>query len=304
MTPLPFAHGPYLAIEIGNYLLTLICLVCAWRSSRTLFGLMIGSTCLGYVIESSQTVKVPPPYEYTQAIVNLPGNVPLGIVISWGMILFAIWHAIDSLEFGWLRHSLAGGLLAVSLDFLSDPAFVYLNFWIWKEPTQYFGIPFSNFVGWFVIVAAFFASLRCAFHFFPPEKRPAWQVVLLAVISIVPTFLSFVGLMIAYEALLEKGPAWLTEPRLVTIYMLPAAVYVLVGFFQRRHSLSGPIVTSALDRMTLVVPGYLIACSLATFYFTNMQATYPEITIIYPIVAVVVMLGFAWPLAHRVNRTP
>lgn len=303
MTPLPAAHGPFIAIEIGNWLLTVVCLVVAWRNSRALFGLMIGSTFLGYALEYSQTTKVPPPYAYTEAIIALPGNIPLGIVLSWGMILFAVWHAIGSLEFGWLRHSLAGGLLAVMLDFVTDPAFVYLDFWVWDLPTQYFGIPFSNFVGWFVIVTAFFASLRCAFHFFPPEKRSALFVVALSLICIVPAFLSFVGIMLLYEILLNKGPAWLTEPRLVILYLVPAAAYVLLGVAQRRHVAPTRVLTSAVDQMTLVVPGYLLAASAATLLFTKMMSSYAQLAIVYPVFIVVVIAGFSWPLAHRVNTS-
>lgn len=51
--------------------------------------------------------------------------------------------------------------LLVIVDLVLDPAAVVLNIWVWSEPGPYYGIPLSNYVGWFV--TAFIASLLLHF---------------------------------------------------------------------------------------------------------------------------------------------
>jgi putative membrane protein len=48
--------------------------------------------------------------------------------------------------------------LMVSLDLSFDPVFSNsLGLWTWQGQTQYFGVPFSNFFGWFIASLTFFA---------------------------------------------------------------------------------------------------------------------------------------------------
>ncbi|TFF91707.1 carotenoid biosynthesis protein, partial [Candidatus Thorarchaeota archaeon] len=41
-------------------------------------------------------------------------------------------------------------LLLVFVDLVLDPAAVVLNIWVWLEPGPYYGIPITNYTGWFV----------------------------------------------------------------------------------------------------------------------------------------------------------
>jgi putative membrane protein len=48
--------------------------------------------------------------------------------------------------------------LMVSLDLSFDPVFSSsLHLWTWQSQGQYFGVPFSNFFGWFLASLTFFA---------------------------------------------------------------------------------------------------------------------------------------------------
>ncbi|MFX1266182.1 MAG: carotenoid biosynthesis protein, partial [Promethearchaeota archaeon] len=50
----------------------------------------------------------------------------------------------------------ATALLLIMFDLILDPAAVVLNIWVWDVPGPYYGIPISNYSGWFLtgLVAA------------------------------------------------------------------------------------------------------------------------------------------------------
>ncbi|TFF91995.1 carotenoid biosynthesis protein, partial [Candidatus Thorarchaeota archaeon] len=41
-------------------------------------------------------------------------------------------------------------LLLVAVDLVLDPAAVVLSIWVWVNPGPYYGIPISNYTGWFI----------------------------------------------------------------------------------------------------------------------------------------------------------
>src|SRR5207247_10065651 len=56
------------------------------------------------------------------------------------------------------HHYMMPSALMVSLDTSFDPVFsAKLGLWTWTGPTQYFGVPFSNFFGWLLASLTFFA---------------------------------------------------------------------------------------------------------------------------------------------------
>ncbi len=52
-------------------------------------------------------------------------------------------------------------ILLVMVDLILDPAAVVLNIWVWNHPGPYYGIPISNYIGWFF--TAFIGSLLLHF---------------------------------------------------------------------------------------------------------------------------------------------
>ncbi len=296
MHSLPFAHGPFLLIQIGNYLLALVCLGYTWTKERSLTALMLAGMSFGYAVEYS-AVTHSTSYYYTEAVLTLPGKVPLGIVLSWGLILLAIYQVVPLLGIGRLRQALAAGLLAVALDFVTDPAFVSLGFWVWKLPQQWFGIPWNNYVGWFLIVTGFIGILELVHHRWPPAGRPFWQQLLLSLMPIIPACAVFVGGNVAYKAIVGAKIPGLTEARLVSLIFGAAAVVVLLGLPSARRG-------EALRPLALVVPGYLLACSLLVLYLTSLSAVSQELVIVFPIFALVVLVGFSWPFLDQLFDRP
>jgi putative membrane protein len=57
-----------------------------------------------------------------------------------------------------------GAIVMVAWDLVLDPLMVAHGYWTWSEVGPYFGIPFSNFIGWwvtsFIILLAFLTLAR------------------------------------------------------------------------------------------------------------------------------------------------
>ncbi len=91
---------------------------------------------------------------------KIAGLVPFTIPLSWfylGFSAYVLARAglrLDHYPKSWLRHILAiaiGALLLTSWDFVLDPAMsqTISPFWVWYQPGAFYGMPYSNFFGWF-----------------------------------------------------------------------------------------------------------------------------------------------------------
>jgi len=90
-------------------------------------------------------------------------GVPITIGFAWVMVI-GTSHVLAAPiikivpKFKVFAYAIYGGLIATSLDLVLDPfAYVAKQYWVWNEPGLYYGIPFSNFYGWFL--------LSCLLHF-------------------------------------------------------------------------------------------------------------------------------------------
>ena len=90
------------------------------------------------------------PYFYTSALGPQIGPVPLAIPLIWCALGYFCMQASD--------YYIMASALMVSLDLSFDPVFSSsLHLWTWTGATQYFGVPLTNFFGWFVASLSFFA---------------------------------------------------------------------------------------------------------------------------------------------------
>jgi putative membrane protein len=91
---------------------------------------------------------------------KIAGLVPFTIPLSWFYLGFAAYVlaraglkvAENSQSWGRQVGAIAlGSLLLTSWDFVLDPAMsqTISPFWVWYQPGAFFGMPYSNFAGWF-----------------------------------------------------------------------------------------------------------------------------------------------------------
>ncbi len=101
-------------------------------------------------------------YHYTALLQPQLLNVPLLIPLAWLMMLVPAWGVSQIIlspwkqklpeAYPWVFSGMAG-LVFTSWDLYLDPQMVQRGLWIWDQAGWYFGIPLTNFAGWWLVSA-------------------------------------------------------------------------------------------------------------------------------------------------------
>ena len=103
-------------------------------------------------------------YRYTVVLQPQIAHVPLLVPLAWLMLLSPAWAVAQAVletrllpEAGFLKgplpFALVTALAFTAWDLLLDPHMVAWGFWVWAAPGGYFGIPWTNFLGWLLVAA-------------------------------------------------------------------------------------------------------------------------------------------------------
>lgn len=286
---------PFLFIETGNFILSAFCFRHAWRQGRYPLFIMASAMVYGFLLEYSAVTSVPQQYHYNYFIFQLPGPVPLGVVLGWGVIFYAVTQTAMWLAPPWALRPVICGFLAVSIDFIMDPLAVALNFWTWTESHygQWFGIPWDNYVGWFVVISSLSLMQVLGFRWFPPGEKGLFRDFLVAFLAIVPAFFADKVIMNAYERLVKFNPEVLPEALIVALFF---------GFFTL---LTIPFIPKlkrdrSPDSVVLAVPLYTYAWILVSFFAIALYKKFPELVIVIPVFVLLGVLGFCWPYFNKI----
>ena len=139
---------------------SLLALAQRWRVSRIL-GALAGIFLLTLAVEALGAATGIPfgRYQYTAALQPQVAGVPLLIPLAWAMMLFPAWGVTEAIllrrrpRLGRAyRLVFAGtaGLVFTAWDLYLDPQMVAHGLWVWDQPGGYFGIPWSNYLGWWL----------------------------------------------------------------------------------------------------------------------------------------------------------
>jgi uncharacterized membrane protein len=90
-------------------------------------------------------------YEYSSVLQPQLLQVPLVLICAWVVMTAYAWQAVSRLFASAAIRAAAGGAWMMALDLLIDPvATNAMSYWRWLDPGSYYGVPVSNFAGWFV----------------------------------------------------------------------------------------------------------------------------------------------------------
>ncbi len=132
-------------------LATLALLYQAWGGARVLrtAGMLVaGAWCLEFLgVSTGFPFGL---YDYTKILWPQIGSVPVIIPLAWLMLLPPAW-AIAALltKYRRVQFILVAAAAFTVWDLFLDPQMVSWGFWIWHAHGGYFGIPWTNFLGWF-----------------------------------------------------------------------------------------------------------------------------------------------------------
>ena len=119
------------------------------------------------------------------------------------------------------------GLLVVAIDLLMDPMMVKVGNWQWIGGGIYYGIPFGNFWGWFIVVVCSSGAFRVYDIFRPqPTQTRTTLIFLIPVISyaLLCLVLTLTMLKLEMQALALSG-FFLMFPIVVINLLLYSAVH-------------------------------------------------------------------------------
>lgn len=133
----------------------------AWPVGRALLS-VIGVVGLAWLVEFiGHTTSIPfGAYKYTALLQPQLGGVPILIPFAWLMMLPPSWAVAFTLTRPLAAQPLirrvafiaASAVSMTAWDLFLDPQMVNWGFWVWAEPSGYFGIPWSNYAGWLLAV--------------------------------------------------------------------------------------------------------------------------------------------------------
>ncbi|MCL5292100.1 MAG: carotenoid biosynthesis protein [Actinobacteria bacterium] len=120
---------------------------------------LVGATIFGFLIEI-QSVLFPigrgDDYYYGNFTLSLAG-VPVAVGIMWGVIIYTAMRFAEGLKLHLWQRVAVAALYAIAVDLSMDAIAIRLRFWTWSIDLneQWFGVPYSNFIGWMLMVGIF-----------------------------------------------------------------------------------------------------------------------------------------------------
>ena len=138
----------------------------SWTSWKTAWILVITGMVLGFIFEFLGTrTGIPFGWYYYDKLSLQYAGISLYVPIMWGIYTFEAYFFVRQITRGWKTAILTATLLVI-LDLALDPIMTSWNAWVWITKTEinWFGIPWTNYVGWFIssftIVLGYLAVIR------------------------------------------------------------------------------------------------------------------------------------------------
>ncbi|MBV6514624.1 MAG: hypothetical protein HPKKFMNG_00252 [Planctomycetes bacterium] len=129
-------------------------------------------------------------YEYTPILGPALLGVPLVLTCAWLVLAAHVRGAMEAWRIPASVQPFLGAAWMTALDLVIDPlAAGPLGYWSWNASGFYYGIPASNFAGWFVVSLVIFLSV-------PANWRPQRSLVWLG--ASVMAFFAALALLLGY----------------------------------------------------------------------------------------------------------
>ena len=143
-----------------------------WLVVAALMGFIseLGGVHLGFIFS---------PYRYTEVLQPQVAGVPLAMIAAWMALLAYVWQMLREMNLPKWGEVAVGAAWMTAIDLVIDPlAANSLGYWEWAQAGFYYGIPWRNFVGWFVVSALIFGLVRRRFEMNPWARFIGLSIIL------------------------------------------------------------------------------------------------------------------------------
>jgi putative membrane protein len=181
---------------------------------------------------------------------ELAGRLPLAVPLAWWVVVLPVYlsaQAALSLIFAPKKNSAAPmqtspwpvrllavttALGSVAMDFAMEPAAVMRRYWTWDSSGPWYGVPWTNFIGWVVVVFVLALGLQLLAgkklrEGFRPGGPALLLPLLLPVTILLPFWIDLTTLPAASLWVSVLLIAWLTQTMMWTRYLPPVWVRAL-----------------------------------------------------------------------------
>jgi uncharacterized membrane protein len=284
----------FTGIEIGAYVLAVVLLVHAGRQGRYMFLTLLMAMVYGYLLEALD-IRDFHAYYYGQFHIMLPGEVPLCVSLSWGMIFYVAMQTSNKLGFPWWRRPWLDGLLAIIIDLCMDPIAAQLGYWNWTPPGPWLGVPLGNFFGWLVVITAFSYVWRLADVRIRPEGRGVIAQLLTLVGVIIISILILFVVLDVFERLTVTPVLRVGWQAVMVVAWIILALALILPYF-RSFKRDNPV-----DWAVLSLPIFFFVY-LTLMVFTAVQNPSTLLIVNTLVTAVIGLLMYTMPYSARLFR--
>lgn len=163
IAPMPVFNAVVVISVIVQAAAVLVVVGERWGWKRTLLT-GLATAVLTWAIEAIGAATGYPfgDYDYTANLQPQLFGVPLVIPLAWLMMLPPAWvvaQTVVGLVPRW-AFVLTSAAAFTAWDLFLDPQMVSWGYWVWENPSGYFGIPWLNYFGWFLVSAFLTIVLR------------------------------------------------------------------------------------------------------------------------------------------------
>lgn len=138
-------------------------IVLCTTASRREFLWLVAVACFGLLVEWCGVHYGLPfgRYAYTGTLQPVVSGVPFVMTCAWLALVAYVKQGLLRARLPPWRGAFVAAAWMTAIDLVIDPlAANQLGYWRWAERGGYYGIPLSNFAGWFIVSLAIFALLR------------------------------------------------------------------------------------------------------------------------------------------------
>ena len=296
----------FLGIELLVCVFAVLCLRDALRMGRAYVATFLATIVFTLIVESllSANAKV---YAYpAQSFLIQVVNVPLWVPVGWAFILYAVMATTTMLGVPLYVAALLDAFLALNLDLTLDPVAIHRGWWTWNAMTNYphasdyFGIPVINFMGWFVIVAAFSWCVRIGRARVPPGSRGAAGDIVPSFAAIVPALLAVMAYQFVGMYMMEQPGVWWNGALWSTVVLLICAAMATWRIRSFRRD-------APFRKLFVAVPIAFHSYFFLLLFVTRAKpippavggewlfVTVAELAIFFPVVAALGLCLYYWP---------
>ena len=90
-------------------------------------------------------------FSYNENVGILVSNfIPISLPFAWVPLLLGAYVFAQTLKSNFLKMYIASIFYIIVIDLILDPGAVYLGFWSYSEKGLWYGVPLTNYFGWFL----------------------------------------------------------------------------------------------------------------------------------------------------------